>query len=128
LKIEDLVFLKNSNMFLALSFCFCILSLAGIPPGGLFFSKFFLMFFVGCESYTGLVIVCIFFILNSVSMFYYFRLIKLVVIVPKPTDCLLVRNLNYGTALILVLVLVSLVLFTVFYANLFDFFFKVWLS
>ncbi len=74
--------LSQRNLPLALLFTVCILSLAGIPPLGGFFAKFYI-FMAGWQSgATWLVIIAV--VMTIVSLYYYLRLLKVMFIEPAP--------------------------------------------
>ncbi len=72
--------LSRRNLPLALLFTVCILSLAGIPPLGGFFAKFYI-FMTGWQSgATWLVVIAV--VMTIVSLYYYLRLLKAMFIEP----------------------------------------------
>ncbi len=72
--------LSRRNLPLALLFTVCILSLAGIPPLGGFFAKFYI-FMAGWQSgATWLVVIAV--VMTIVSLYYYLRLLKAMFIEP----------------------------------------------
>ncbi|WP_298404505.1 NADH-quinone oxidoreductase subunit N [uncultured Chloroflexus sp.] len=77
---EHLRGLARRNLPLALLFTVCILSLAGIPPLGGFFAKFYI-FMAGWQSgATWLVVIAV--VMTIVSLYYYLRLLKVMFIEP----------------------------------------------
>jgi proton-translocating NADH-quinone oxidoreductase chain N len=80
--IDDLNGLAQRNLGLALLFALCVLSLAGIPPLGGFFAKFYI-FMVGWQAGAEwLVVLAI--ASTIISLYYYLRLLKAMFIMPPP--------------------------------------------
>jgi len=98
--------LSRRNLPLALLFTVCILSLAGIPPLGGFFAKFYI-FMVGWQSgATWLVVIAV--VMTIVSLYYYLRLLKAMFIEPATdlTPVPLPRGIGAALAIAVVGVLV----------------------
>ncbi|PMP72399.1 MAG: NADH-quinone oxidoreductase subunit N [Chloroflexus aggregans] len=98
--------LSRRNLPLALLFTVCILSLAGIPPLGGFFAKFYI-FMAGWQSgATWLVIIAV--ITTIISLYYYLRLLKVMFIEPAidPTPVTMPRGIAAALSVAVVGVLV----------------------
>jgi NADH:ubiquinone oxidoreductase subunit 2 (subunit N) len=82
------------------------------------------MFFVGQEGCLGLILIGILFITSSINMFYYFRLLKIIILIPKKTDYILLRKIEFGSAVLLVSIITLMILSTFMYVYIFDMFMK----
>lgn len=74
LTVNDLSNFGHNNNFVALSMSIILLSMAGIPPLGGFFSKYFIFKLLIESSFYGLVIYAI--LISVINSFIYIRLIK----------------------------------------------------
>jgi len=74
--ISELTNQYNKNPILTLSFIFCLLSMAGIPPFIGFFSKLFVLFSAISSSGFELFLAIIAIIVSVISAYYYLRIIK----------------------------------------------------
>jgi len=72
--IEQLLYIKKTNLILVISLSICLFSLAGVPPLAGFFGKFFVFFNSLSLNFIFLTIVGL--IISLVSCFYYLRIIK----------------------------------------------------
>lgn len=89
--------LSRRNLPLALLFTVCILSLAGIPPLGGFFAKFYI-FMAGWQSgATWLVVIAV--VMTIVSLYYYLRLLKAMFIEPARDEAPVSIPRGIGAAL-----------------------------
>lgn len=73
LRIEDMSGLGSRSPFLALAMTIFMVSLAGIPPTGGFFAKFYVFKFGLEAGYLGTVIVAV--VMSVVSAYYYLRVV-----------------------------------------------------
>ena len=80
--IRDLFYLYNSDKFLGIYFCIILFSAMGVPPLLGFFSK--LYFFINILNWKMYIFTIYILLLNSISSFYYLRLIQYMF--SKPTD------------------------------------------
>src|SRR5690606_2121921 len=72
--IEQLLYIKKTNLVLVISLSIALLSLAGVPPLAGFFGKFFVLF--NSLSLNFIFLTLIGLIVSLVSCFYYLRIIK----------------------------------------------------
>lgn len=72
--IEQLLYLKKSNLILVISLCICLFSLAGVPPLAGFFGKFFI--FLNSVSLNFFFLTIFGLLISMASCFYYLRIIK----------------------------------------------------
>jgi proton-translocating NADH-quinone oxidoreductase chain N len=72
--IEQLLYIKKSNLILVTSLCVALLSLAGVPPLAGFFGKFFVFLSAILSNFYFLTITGLF--ISLISCFYYLRIIK----------------------------------------------------
>jgi len=82
LKIEDFAGMAARRPFLAFALSVFMVSLAGLPPTGGFFAKFYI-FKAGIQAgYLSVVIVAI--VMSIVSLFYYLRVVMVMYMAPVP--------------------------------------------
>lgn len=72
--IEQLLYIKKTNLILVISLSICLFSLAGVPPLAGFFGKFFVFFNSLSLNFIFLTIVGL--LVSLASCFYYLRIIK----------------------------------------------------
>ena len=109
-EIDDLNGLAQRNLPLATLLTICVLSLAGIPPLGGFFAKFYI-FMVGWQSGARwLVVVAL--VMTVVSLYYYLRLLRAMFIeAPSRSEPLRVEPATMTTLIITTVGLIVLGLF-----------------
>ncbi len=109
-EITDLNGLARRNLPLATMLTICVLSLAGIPPLGGFFAKFYI-FMVGWQSGAyWLVIVAL--VMTVVSLYYYLRLLRAMFIeAPSSSEPLRIEPATMTTLIIATVGLILLGLF-----------------
>ena len=109
-EIDDLNGLARRNLPLATLLTICVLSLAGIPPLGGFFAKFYI-FMVGWQSGARwLVVVAV--VMTVVSLYYYLRLLRAMFIeAPSRSEPLRVEPATMTTLIITTVGLIVLGLF-----------------
>lgn len=73
---KDLINLENKNKLLSILFLIFLGSLAGLPPFAGFFPKIYLLILLYSNDYINLCFILI--ILNSIGIFYYIRILKLI--------------------------------------------------
>lgn len=84
LRIDDLAGLAARRPFLAFALSVFMVSLAGLPPTGGFFAKFYI-FKAGIEAgYLSVVLVAI--VMSVVSLFYYLRVVMVMYMAPVPGE------------------------------------------
>ena len=91
-KIEDLAGLSRSKPLLAFSFLIILFSLAGIPPLGGFFAKFYVFISVIESDMYFLAIVGL--LTTVISAFYYLRIIKIIYFDEAKTQFDQTKNFN----------------------------------
>lgn len=72
--IEQLLYLKKTNLILVSGLSISLLSLAGVPPLAGFFGKFFV--FLNALSYNFFFLTFVGLLVSLISCFYYLRIIK----------------------------------------------------
>ncbi len=109
-EIDDLNGLAQRNLPLATLLTICVLSLAGIPPLGGFFAKFYI-FMVGWQSGARwLVVVAL--VMTVVSLYYYLRLLRAMFIeAPSRSEPLRIEPATMTTLIITTVGLIVLGLF-----------------
>jgi NADH:ubiquinone oxidoreductase subunit 2 (subunit N) len=93
-----------------------LFSIAGIPPMAGFLSKIFILLEIFKNFYGNDIVVVLFFIvLSSISVFYYLRLIKIIVFEPhcfKNENCQMIfYNSNLDNVYTIIVVLIMILLF-----------------
>ena len=97
--IDDLSGLSRNNPFLAFAFLIIFFSLAGIPPLGGFFAKFYVFIAVIESELYFLAIVGL--ITTVISAFYYLKIIKLIYFDDNKRKFDQVKDLNSSTVMII---------------------------
>ena len=97
--IDDLSGLSRNNPFLAFAFLIIFFSLAGIPPLGGFFAKFYVFIAVIESELYFLAIVGL--ITTVISAFYYLKIIKLIYFDDNKREFDQVKDLNSSTVMII---------------------------
>ena len=82
-KIQDYSGLATTNPLFAFCLSLCLLSLAGLPPLAGFFSKLYI-FLLGWESHHYILTITAL-LTSLISVFYYLRIIKIMIIPESPT-------------------------------------------
>ena len=96
-KIEDLSGISKTNPLLAISFLIILFSLAGIPPLGGFFAKFYVfMSVLESEMYT---LAIIGLLTTVISAFYYIKIIKIMYFDNLKEQFDLTKNFNITTTI-----------------------------
>ena len=115
-KIDDLSGLSKDKPAFAFSFLILFFSLAGIPPLGGFFAKFFIfMSVIENEMY---VLAIIGLLTTVISAFYYLRIIKIIYFDRVKISFEVIKNLNInGTILLSCIILISFFLYPSFLNN-----------
>ena len=109
-KIQDLSGISKKHPLIAISFLIILFSLAGIPPLGGFFAKFYVfMAVIESEMY----LLAIMGLLTTViSAFYYLRIIKIIYFDEMKTSLDYIKNLNIsGTIFISCIFLITFFLY-----------------
>ena len=105
-KIDDLAGLSNNKPMLAFSFLILFFSLAGIPPLGGFFAKFFVFMSVIESELYALAIIGL--LTTVISAFYYLKVIKIIYFDDIKIKFDDVRNLSIKTTIVLSCLILSL--------------------
>ena len=96
-KIDDLAGLSKKNPLLAIAFLIIFFSLAGIPPLGGFFAKFYVfMSVVESKMYT---LAIIGLLSTVISAFYYLRIVKIIYFDEKKSDFDGIRNFGVNSSI-----------------------------
>ena len=97
--IDDLSGLSRNNPFLAFAFLIIFFSLAGIPPLGGFFAKFYVFIAVIESELYLLAIVGL--VTTVISAFYYLKIIKIIYFDDNKKEFDQVKDLNSSTVMII---------------------------
>tara|TARA_A100001011_G_scaffold356381_1_gene400379 strand:- start:720 stop:2129 length:1410 start_codon:yes stop_codon:yes gene_type:complete len=115
-EIDDLSGLSKNNPLLALSFLIILFSLAGIPPLGGFFAKFYVFMSVVESKMYYLAIIGL--LTTVISAFYYLRIIKVIYFDELKISFDQIKNINISaTIFISCVILVGFFLFPSFLGN-----------
>ncbi len=98
-KIDDLSGLSKNNPFLAFAFLIIFFSLAGIPPLGGFFAKFYVFIAVIENELYFLAIVGL--VTTVISAFYYLKIIKIIYFDDKKKEFDQVKDLNSSVVMVI---------------------------
>ena len=105
-KIEDLSGLSKDKPMLAFSFLILFFSLAGIPPLGGFFAKFFVFMSVIENELYALAIIGL--LTTVISAFYYLKVIKIIYFDDKKIKLDDIRNISIKSTIIISCLILSL--------------------
>ena len=105
-KIDDLSGLSKQKPLLALSFLILFFSLAGIPPLGGFFAKFFVFMSVIESELYALAIIGL--LTTVISAFYYLKVIKVIYFDETKVNFDEIRNVTVKTTIVLSCLILSL--------------------
>ena len=108
-KIDDLSGLSKQKPLLALSFLILFFSLAGIPPLGGFFAKFFVFMSVIESELYALAIIGL--LTTVISAFYYLKVIKVIYFDETKVNFDEIRNVTVKTTIVLSCLILSLFLY-----------------
>ena len=115
-KISDLAGISKTNPLIAIAFLIILFSLAGIPPLGGFFAKFYVFMSVIENGMYALAVIGL--LTTVVSAFYYLRIIKIIYFdeLIRPLDP--VKNFNIsGTIFVSCIILITFFLYPSFLSN-----------
>ena len=115
-KISDLAGISKTNPLIAIAFLIILFSLAGIPPLGGFFAKFYVFMSVIENGMYALAVIGL--LTTVVSAFYYLRIIKIIYFdeLIMPLDP--VKNFNIsGTIFVSCIILITFFLYPSFLSN-----------
>ena len=115
-EINDLSGISKTNPLMAISFLIILFSLAGIPPLGGFFAKFFIFLSVVENEMYALAIIGL--LSTVISAFYYLKIIKIIYFdeLKMPLDSVKDHNI-YTTIFISCIILVTFFLYPSFLSN-----------
>lgn len=105
-KIDDLSGLSKQKPLLAFSFLILFFSLAGIPPLGGFFAKFFVFMSVIESELYALAIIGL--LTTVISAFYYLKVIKVIYFDETKVNLDEIRNVTVKTTIVLSCLILSL--------------------
>ena len=105
-KIEDLAGLSKKKPLFALSFLILFFSLAGIPPLGGFFAKFFIFMSVIESKLYALAIIGL--LTTVISAFYYLKVIKIIYFDESKVNFDEIRNVTIKATIVLSCLIMSL--------------------
>ena len=98
-KIDDLSGLSRNNPFLAFAFLIVFFSLAGIPPLGVFFAKFYVFIAVIENELYFLAIVGL--VTTVISAFYYLKIIKIIYFDDNKKEFDRVKDFNSSAVMVI---------------------------
>ena len=115
-EINDLSGLSKNNPLLALAFLIILFSLAGIPPLGGFFAKFYVFMSVVESQMYYLAIIGL--LTTVVSAFYYLKIIKIIYFDELKVSLDQIKNINISTTIFIsCIILVGFFLFPSLFGN-----------